>query len=56
MPKELTKNVNFSMTSTEEEKLEQIAKEVLGSNNKSGMVRYWINQYRFEKPEERRQK
>ena len=56
MANELTKAVTVSMTPTEEEKLERISKEVLGSENKSGMIRYWINQYSFEKTDERGQK
>ena len=56
MSKELTKIVSFTMTASEEDKLEKIAKDFLGSSNKSGMIRYWINQYKFEKLDERGQK
>ncbi len=43
-----TKKVTFSMTKTEETKLEDIATEVLGSANKSGMIRYWINKHNLK--------
>ena len=42
--KELTKKVTFSLTATEIEQLEKIAKNTLGKPNKSGMISYWINQ------------
>lgn len=44
MDKELTKKVTFSLTATEVERLEEIAKVTLGKPNKSGMISFWINQ------------
>lgn len=41
-----TKKATFSLTADEIEQLEDIAKRTLGKSNKSGMVRYWINQNR----------
>ena len=43
--KEKTKVFNASLTPTEIKRLEEISKEVFGTSNKSGMVRYWINNY-----------
>jgi hypothetical protein len=43
MDKEKTKKVTFSLTATEVEQLEKIAKKTLGKPNKSGMISYWIN-------------
>ena len=54
--KELTKKVTFSLTATEIEQLEKIAKATLGKPNKSGMISYWINQNGFEKTKARGQK
>ena len=44
--KEVTKVANLSLKKSEIRDLERISIEVLGHKNKSGMVRYWINQYK----------
>ena len=46
MAKEKTKVLNVSLTPTEIKRLEEISKEVLGTENKSGMVRFWINKHK----------
>ena len=46
MAKEKTKVFNASLTPTEIKRLEEISKEVLGTENKSGMIRYWINNHK----------
>ncbi len=45
--KEKTKVLNVSLTPTEIKQLEILSKEFLGVENKSGIIRYWINKYRF---------
>lgn len=49
MPKEITKVLNLSLTQSEIEQLEEISKQFFGKANKSGMVRYWINQNSLKK-------
>ena len=44
MSKEITKVLNLSLTQSEIEQLKEISKQFFGKANKSGMVRYWINQ------------
>ena len=44
MGKEKTKAVTLSLTEQEEQALIEISENFLGTSNKSGMVRYWINQ------------
>jgi len=44
--KEKTKVLNASLTPTEIKRLEEISKEVLGTANKSGIIRYWINNHK----------
>jgi hypothetical protein len=44
--KEKTKVFNASLTPTEIKRLEEISKEVLGAENKSGIIRYWINNHK----------
>ena len=46
MAKEKTKVLNASLTPTEIKNLEDISKEFFGTENKSGMIRYWINKYK----------
>ena len=46
MAKEKTKVFNASLTPTEIKRLEEISKEVLGAENKSGIIRYWINKFK----------
>ena len=46
MSKEKTKVLNVSLTSSEIKRLEEISKEVLGVENKSGIIRYWINNHK----------
>jgi hypothetical protein len=46
MEKEKTKVFNASLTPTEIKRLEEISKEVLGTENKSGIIRYWINNHK----------
>ena len=46
MAKEKTKVLNVSLTPTEIKRLEKISKDVLGAENKSGMVRYWITKHK----------
>ena len=48
MAKEKTKVLNASLTPTEIKNLEDISKEFFGKENKSGMIRYWINKYKSE--------
>lgn len=48
MAKEKTKVLNASLTPTEIKHLEDISKEFFGKENKSGMIRYWINKYKSE--------
>ena len=43
MGKETTKVLNISLTPSEIKALEDISREFFGKENKSGMVRYWIN-------------
>lgn len=43
MSKEKTKPRTISLTDTEFENLEKISKDQFGRENKSGMIRYWIN-------------
>lgn len=40
---EKTKILSVSLTFSEIIKLEKISKKILGKKNKSGMIRYWIN-------------
>lgn len=56
MAKEFTKKVTVTMTATEQEKAKEIAEEVLGNDNISGLFRYWIKQYGFEKGKKGREK
>jgi len=44
--KETTKVLNLSLTPSEIKTLENISKEFFGKENKSGMVRYWINKHK----------
>tara|TARA_B110000093_G_C12765512_1_gene324374 strand:+ start:570 stop:719 length:150 start_codon:yes stop_codon:yes gene_type:complete len=46
MEKEKTKVLNVSLTPTEIKRLEEISKEVLGTENKSGIIRYWLNNHK----------
>lgn len=48
MAKEKTKVLNASLTPTEINNLENISKEFFGKENKSGMIRYWINKYKSQ--------
>jgi len=41
--KEKTKVLNISLTPSEIKALKDISREFFGKENKSGMVRYWIN-------------
>ncbi len=50
MTKEKTKAVTLSLTKSEEQDLIDISKKLFGKSNKSGMIRYWLNQNRLEKP------
>ena len=45
MEKEKTKVLNVSLTPTEIKRLEEISKELFGIKNKSGIIRYWINNH-----------
>lgn len=47
--KEKTKVLNLSLTPSEIKTLEKISKEFFGKENKSAMVRYWINKFKIEK-------
>lgn len=38
---------SMKLKASETKELERISKEVLGKTNKTGIVRYWINQYRL---------
>ena len=49
-----TKVVSLSLTEDEEKDLIRISKEILGNSNKSGLVRYWINQANSERINEMR--
>lgn len=55
MPKKLkdesekVKVLAISLTKEEENNLNELSKIILGSKNKSGMVRYWINKYKHLK-------
>ena len=42
-----TKAVTLSLTEQEEKDLIKISENFFGTSNKSGMVRYWINQNNF---------
>ena len=44
--KEKTKVLNLSLTPSEIKTLEEISKEFFGKENKSAMVRYWINKFK----------
>lgn len=44
--KEKTKVLNVSLTPSEIKVLKEISKEFFGKENKSGMVRYWINKFK----------
>ena len=44
--KEKTKVLALSSTPTEIKRLEEISKEFFGKENKSGMVRFWINKHK----------
>ncbi len=44
--KENTKVLNLSLTPSEIKTLEDISKDFFGKENKSGMVRYWINKHK----------
>lgn len=44
--KEITKVLNLSLTPSEIKSLEDISREFFGKENKSGMVRYWINKHK----------
>ena len=44
MSKGKTKAVTLSLTEQEEKDLIKISENFFGTSNKSGMVRYWINQ------------
>lgn len=44
MNKEPKNNVTLSLTKDEEQDLKDISKNILGKSDKTGMVRYWINQ------------
>ena len=44
--KETTKVLNLSLTPSEIKNLEDISREFFGKENKSGMVRYWINKHK----------
>jgi len=44
--KETTKVLNLSLTPSEIKTRENISKEFFGKENKSGMVRYWINKHK----------
>jgi len=46
--KETTKVLNLSLTATEIKTLEEISKVFFGKENKSGMVRYWINKSKLK--------
>jgi len=45
--KEKTKVLNVSLTQTEINLLEVLSKQILGVENKSGLIRYWINQFKL---------
>ncbi len=45
MEQEKTKVFNASLTPTEITRLEEISKKVLGKENKSGIIRFWINNF-----------
>ena len=45
--KEKTKVLNVSLTQTEINLLETLSKSILGVENKSGLIRYWINQFKL---------
>ena len=40
--------VSISLTNSEINNLEQIAEMAIGRKNKSGMIRFWINNYMKE--------
>lgn len=44
--KETTKVLNLSLTPSEIKTLEDISKGFFGKENKSGMVRFWINNHK----------
>ena len=46
MEKEKTKVLNVSLTPSEIKTLEEISKEFFGKENKSGMIRFWINSHK----------
>ena len=39
-------SINVKMTKEERKKLSEIARKVLGSNNVSGLIKFWINQHK----------
>lgn len=41
-------NVTLSLSIEEENDLKDISKHILGKSDKTGMVRYWINQAKKE--------
>jgi hypothetical protein len=47
--KELKEHVMLSLTPTEKQDLRDIAKCMLGNENMSQMVRYWITKYKDKK-------
>jgi len=49
MKREKVAHFNASLTPSEIESLADISVKVLGKVNKSGIIRYWINQYKSTK-------
>ena len=41
----LTKKVSITLTESEIIKICKLSKKILGVENKSGMIRYWINKH-----------
>lgn len=39
-------SINVKMTKEERKKLSEIAVKVLGSDNVSGLIKFWINQHK----------
>ena len=52
--RQTSKVVSLSLTKEEEEDLIRISKDILGSSNKSGLVRFWINKANSERINEMR--
>ena len=45
-----TKKVTISLTAEQQQQDKTISKDILGNENISGLVAFWINQYLKSKP------